>query len=184
MSINCDPSELAKAASCFGNCIPAGLQPAVQTYLLCQLAQLSESIQQWSQERGYTLYYGANTTNVGLLAGTTTYIGFDITAASNSDYEEVKIRIPTDGTLAGYCVHVRIGTPGSNEPITHYMRINGTTNVGTQVASYDSSSVEIYDCSVNAPVSQHDFVALGVDFPPMWASAPAQVRWVGYIFIR
>lgn len=147
---------------------------ALLLQLLCDLRQAI----------GYTIYYGANTTNVGLLAGTTTYVGFDITAASNSDYEEVKIRIPTNGTLVGYCVHVRIGTPGSNEPITHYLRINGATNVGTQVASYDSSSVEIYDCNVNQAIYQNDFVALGVDFPPLWSSAPAQVRWVGYIFIR
>lgn len=44
MSVNCDPSDLAKKAACFQSCIPQGMMPSVQTYLLCVLAQLSESL--------------------------------------------------------------------------------------------------------------------------------------------
>lgn len=35
--ISCNPSDLANAAACFQSCIPAGMQPAVQTYLLAQM---------------------------------------------------------------------------------------------------------------------------------------------------
>lgn len=35
--MNCDPSELMQQARCF-KCIPNGMQPEVQTYLLCQIA--------------------------------------------------------------------------------------------------------------------------------------------------
>ena len=38
MAINCDPKALADAAKCFQSCIPAGMQPAVQTYLLAVIA--------------------------------------------------------------------------------------------------------------------------------------------------
>lgn len=38
--ISCDPKEMAKEAVCFETCIPTGLQGAVQTYLLCQIANL------------------------------------------------------------------------------------------------------------------------------------------------
>jgi hypothetical protein len=37
VAINCDPSSLANAAACFQSCIPAGMQPAAQTYLLAQI---------------------------------------------------------------------------------------------------------------------------------------------------
>jgi len=43
--MNCDPKELANAARCFETCIPPGMQAAVQNYLLCQVAELAESIQ-------------------------------------------------------------------------------------------------------------------------------------------
>lgn len=42
MSINCDPSSLANAARCISSCIPQGAQAAVQNFLLCNLAQLTE----------------------------------------------------------------------------------------------------------------------------------------------
>jgi hypothetical protein len=38
MAVNCDPSSLANAATCFFECIPQGAQKAVQTYLLAQIA--------------------------------------------------------------------------------------------------------------------------------------------------
>lgn len=38
MAVNCDPSTLAANAVCFASCIPDGMQAAVQTYLLAQLA--------------------------------------------------------------------------------------------------------------------------------------------------
>lgn len=40
MPVNCDPNTLVQAASCF-DCIPANMQPAVQTYLLLQISGLS-----------------------------------------------------------------------------------------------------------------------------------------------
>lgn len=39
MSLNCDPKALADAARCFQSCIPAGMQAAVQNYILCHIAQ-------------------------------------------------------------------------------------------------------------------------------------------------
>lgn len=38
MALDCDPSTLANAARCFDSCIPPGMQLAVQTYLLAQIA--------------------------------------------------------------------------------------------------------------------------------------------------
>lgn len=38
--MSCDPSTLANSARCFESCIPVGMQPSVQTYLLCQLASV------------------------------------------------------------------------------------------------------------------------------------------------
>ena len=38
MSVNCDPSSLANEARCFDRCIPPGMQPAVETYLLASIA--------------------------------------------------------------------------------------------------------------------------------------------------
>lgn len=38
MAVNCDPSTLAANAVCFASCIPDGMQAAVQTYLLAQIA--------------------------------------------------------------------------------------------------------------------------------------------------
>lgn len=38
MALNCDPSSLANAATCFSCDIPIGEQAAVQSYLLAQIA--------------------------------------------------------------------------------------------------------------------------------------------------
>lgn len=38
MAVNCDPSSLANAASCFSCFEPMGLQMPLQTYLLAQIA--------------------------------------------------------------------------------------------------------------------------------------------------
>lgn len=44
MAINCDPSSLANAAICFQQCVPEGMQVALQNYLLAQiLHQLNPS---------------------------------------------------------------------------------------------------------------------------------------------
>lgn len=39
MAANCDPSTLANQANCFLCNIPPGMQAAVQTYLLAQIAK-------------------------------------------------------------------------------------------------------------------------------------------------
>ena len=36
-TISCDPNDLMEAAKCF-SCVPRGMQPAVQTYLLAVIA--------------------------------------------------------------------------------------------------------------------------------------------------
>lgn len=38
MAVNCDPSSLANAATCFFECVPDGMQKAIQTYLISQIA--------------------------------------------------------------------------------------------------------------------------------------------------
>lgn len=79
MFVNCDPSELANAARCFESCIPAGMQPAVQNYLLCRLAQLIESGEAlgatfinygslWADEQSHSVPIAAINTYVQVLA--------------------------------------------------------------------------------------------------------------------
>lgn len=38
MAIDCSPQGLATAAQCFEACVPEGMHPAMQTYLLAQIA--------------------------------------------------------------------------------------------------------------------------------------------------
>lgn len=64
--INCDPSALSAAATCFAQCIPDGMQPVVQTYLLAQLLnQLNPSfstdpkvLAQQAAAAGFTTLFG------------------------------------------------------------------------------------------------------------------------------
>lgn len=37
-TMTCDPTALIDASRCIESCIPAGLMPAVEIYLLCQIA--------------------------------------------------------------------------------------------------------------------------------------------------
>jgi len=39
MDVSCDPNDLMAEARCYDRCVPPGMHPAIQTYLLQQIAE-------------------------------------------------------------------------------------------------------------------------------------------------
>lgn len=121
---------------------------------------------------------------------TTYYIGGDSPASANAwttsgtSYTDSSAVIPRSGTVTRVWMKVRIRTtPGSGETVSTYFRLNNTSDSGQFDATWNSTTVEASNTSVNTAVTAGDTYAIKV-VTPAWATNPTGVTIFGFIYIE
>lgn len=132
---------------------------------------------------GYTILL-ATAANVNPPDATTLLRGGDLLAASTETYDQVKVEVPKAGTIKRVSLKVRVsGTLGSGETVSHYIRLNDTTDVGQIDTTYDAATRNVVNTSVSQAVVAGDFIALKI-VGPTWATNPTNVRWYCLVYIE
>ncbi len=116
---------------------------------------------------------------------TTYYIGADWNGSLNSTWLNSSAEIPKSGTLKRVFVKVRVATTlGSNEAVSHYLRINDATDVTLNTtATYDVAATNIVASGLSTPVSAGDYVNLKI-VTPAWVTNPTACRVVAFLYIE
>lgn len=132
---------------------------------------------------GYALIFGM-VAPLSMADSTTYYFTLTADAAPVSvTYNNVKIAIPKTGILRRFDILVRVaGALGSAETVSHFVRINDTTDVGQIDCSYNVAA-QNFSAVINQAVTAGDFVAIKV-VTPAWVTNPTTVRNVATIYIE
>lgn len=133
---------------------------------------------------GYTLYCGTSLTTAPNDSFTYMVGMAHDAGTSTGNFDKVRIYVPKAGTVK--LAQLRVSySAGSNETVTHYVRLNDTTDFGSQTTTYDSASgwSSTVATGLSQAVSVGDYIAFKVT-TPAWATNPSGVTWKGYIYIE
>lgn len=136
---------------------------------------------------GYAIQ-GAVAASLAPLDATTYYFGGDYasTMATHTTYGNVRLRIPRAGTITSVWWKIVVGTNGSNEAITHSIRLNDTTDTVLSAAeTYDpgANTAKDFPYTTSIAVAAGDYIALKV-IAPTWATNPTIVAAELIVFIQ
>ena len=167
-------------------CIPDGQIGAVRKFLLCQLVNFRSPS---SSLIGYTMISSFGWES-GVLANSTTYIwGSDLfnssqfQMSSGSAYTNSRIQVPFTGTIKRFHLKLRLAAGGSAEAVSHFIRINDTTDVAQLDMICNATEVHGTNSTVNQAVTQNDFIGLKI-VTPAWSVAPTGRRLWACIYIE
>lgn len=113
---------------------------------------------------------------------TTYYAGGDPTGATPTSYANARVEMRKAGTVKGYSLKVRCAA-GSNETVSHYLRINDTTDFGQVDSTYDANVRDLNVSGLSQAVAVGDFLALKI-VCPTWATNPTLVRWYVVVYLE
>jgi 4-hydroxyphenylpyruvate dioxygenase-like putative hemolysin len=115
---------------------------------------------------------------------TTYYWGADIGAGMATVHDNAHIYIPRAGTLKSWWFKLRItGTLGTAETVSHYLRLNDTTDFGQSDTTYDAATRNLVVTGLSQAVAAGDGIAVKV-VTPAWVTNPTQVTMFGGIYIE
>jgi hypothetical protein len=133
---------------------------------------------------GYTLAIGSAGSQ-SPADSTTYYFGSDWNANANTTWNLTSVEIPKSGTLKRVFIKVRnAGTLSSGEAVSHYIRINDTTDVTVNTtATYDTTATNIVNSALSTAVVAGDMVNLKIA-TPAWVTNPTSVRVSAILYIE
>lgn len=132
---------------------------------------------------GYTITGGnAATSSPG--DATSYYWGSDLGLGLNTTWDQATIDIPKAGTLKRVFVKIRVaGTLGSGEAVSHYIRVNDSTDVSVNTTATWDTAVTNIAANVSQALAVGDRVALKVT-TPTWVTNPTSVRTYILLYIE
>ena len=132
---------------------------------------------------GYTLSFG-QVVSVSPADSTTYYFGSAWPIALTSTFADKRIYVPKAGTLRAVFVHINVSaTLGSAEDVSHFIRINDTTDVTLTSMDYNAANVDAATTGLSTALAAGDYVVLKIT-TPAWATNPTNVRMDGYLYIE
>jgi hypothetical protein len=100
------------------------------------------------------------------------------------DYTIQKLQIPTNCTITRIWIKVFVGgTLGSGETVSHYLRLNDTTDFGQIDMTYTATSQDAVNSTVSQAVGPTDYISLKTA-ATTWATNPTTTRLVCIIWCR
>ncbi len=116
-------------------------------------------------------------------ADSSTYYFGQLGGSAPSGADIYHFTIPFKGVVRSVTIKAQVGTPGSAEDSTIYIRKNGTTDYTVTAAmKYDSATENLSVNSLNIPFEQGDYFSFKMT-TPAWVTNPLQVRQVvGILF--
>lgn len=110
-----------------------------------------------------------------------------VTIATHTTYDNIKLKIFRAGTITSIWWRILIGTNGSNEAVSHYLRLNGTTDTSLSTTeTYDpgaNTAKEFSYTGLSIAVAVGDYIAFKVA-TPAWATNPTLVSADLSLFIQ
>jgi hypothetical protein len=114
----------------------------------------------------------------------TYYYGSDLNANLNTTWDLTSVDVPKSGALKRVFIKVRVtGTLGSGEAVSHYVRINDTTDVTLDTTATYNTAVTNVIANVSQAVAAGDRLAIKIA-TPAWATNPTGVRIYAVLYIE
>ena len=152
------------------------------------VGQTNRQVMAWDAAGGYWTnvntwggvmeFFNAPTLNP---AASTTYY-YNHNSALTTTYDLVKLRVVKACRIKRVELKVRVsGTLASSQTVSHYIRINDTTDVAQIDTTYDAANREV-GVDVDQVLAKGDFIA-PKQVTPAWSPTPTstQVRWTVYL---
>lgn len=136
---------------------------------------------------GYTIQ-GAVAASLAPADATTYYFGGDYasTISTHTTYANARLRVPRAGTITSVWWKIIVGTNGTNEAVTHSIRLNDTTDTVLSAAeTYDpgANTAKDFTYAPSIAVAAGDYIAFKV-ITPTWATNPTIVGAELIVFIQ
>jgi len=132
----------------------------------------------------------AYTLTLGSAAGqnpadsTTYYFGGDLNANLNTTWDLTSVDVPKAGTLRRAFIKVRVaGTLGTTEAVSHYVRLNDTTDLTVDTTATYNTAVTNLVANLSQAVVAGDRVAIKIATPG-WVTNPTTVRIYAILYIE
>lgn len=146
-------------------------------------AAMKAATKQYVDARGYTFILCGHPLGFSPADSTTYYAGL-ISPELSTTYAHVSLKIPKTGTVKRIELKVRVrGTLGSNETVSHYLRLNDTTDFGQIDTTYDAVNRELTLSGLSQAVTAGDTLALKI-VAPAWATNPVNVQVQATVWIE
>lgn len=129
---------------------------------------------------GYTITLAAIGFNPA--DSTTYYVGADIGNAPLTSYAYEKVEIPKAGTIKRVFMKMIYGGSASGETVSHYIRINDTTDVA-QIDAVYNADFDYNNTSVSTAVTAGQYIAFKIT-TPAWVTNPTNVRYYCIVYIE
>ena len=113
----------------------------------------------------------------------TRYYGSLLGATVGTVFSDVSLRVPKTGTIKSVYVKVRITAAGSNETVSHYIRINDTTDCALIQGGYNAAFLSGSVDNVNQAVTAGDMIALKVVYPN-WTTDPTGLAYYCEVYFE
>jgi hypothetical protein len=131
----------------------------------------------------YTLTLGTAGAN-NPADSTTYYYGGDLNANLSTAWDFTSVDVPKTGTLKRVFIKVRVaGTLGTTEAVSHYVRLNDTTDITLDTTATYNTTVTNLVANVSQAVVAGDRLAIKVA-TPAWVTNPTTVRTYAILYIE
>jgi len=177
-----DAQSLSEQSSCF-LCFGATGVEALELALLAEI--VNGGVTPPVEDMAYTIQFFSSGNN-SMAAGTSYFYGMMSTRTINTVYAIAQIDIPKTGTIKRVQYKVDISTTlgTAGQLVSHSVRINDTTDVGTLAFDYSATPISMIDAAVNAPVVVGDTVSFKIATPAVWTTPATNCRVCCMIYIE
>lgn len=111
-------------------------------------------------------------------ADSTTYYFGQLGGSAPSTGNIYQFSVPTKCYIKAVTILANVGTPGTNESSTLYVRVNNSTDYTVTAAlNYDAALEQMTINGLNIPLAQGDYFSIKL-VTPAWATNPLQIREV------
>jgi hypothetical protein len=115
---------------------------------------------------------------------TTYYFGGDLNANLNTTWDLTSVDVPKAGTLKRVFIKVRVaGTLGTTEAVSHYVRLNDTTDLTVDTTATYNTAVTNLVANFSQAVAAGDRLAIKIATPG-WVTNPTTVRVYAILYIE
>lgn len=134
--------------------------------------------------KGYTMTFWAGVTTINPADDTTYFVGSMYSLGAQTAWTNVSTYVPISGTIRRAVFKIRIAsTLGSSEDVSHYIRVNDTTDSAVTNIDYDKTFIEAISGTLNTPVVAGDLIALKI-VTPAWLTNPVTVAILCMVYIE
>jgi hypothetical protein len=148
----------------------------------CDNSAVATSLDYRTRERGYIMPFYITVLGTSMTDSTTYFGGLPVGTIMTT-YAQAKLPVPKSGTIKRFDLKMFNSGAASNETVSHYLRLNDTTDFGQLDTTYDVTDRLASVTGLSQAVVAGDTMALKI-VTPAWATNPTTVRAAGFAWIE